>query len=245
MKLQKLAITCGGTGGHFYPGLSIARAQQERGGEVLLLLSGVNSLRQREIAESYRVPAEVLPQMPSPRGIGSAARFLRGLAGGTLLAGRSLAGFRPQAVLGMGSFASLPALLAAKFRGIPVYLHDGNARIGKANRLLSRCARFLGTAFPAVNADRCRCEVGTIGMPVRPELEAMAGVGRDRAVAGLNRLFGSNLVPELPVILIFGGSQGASIFNSVLPRALNRLGRRDFQVLHLSGPAKFDEVRTG
>ncbi len=245
MKLQRLAITCGGTGGHFYPGLSIARVMQERGGEVLLLLSGVHSLRQSEIARSHGVPAEVLPPMPSPHGPRSAARFLTGLVGGSVRAGRLLGGFRPQAVLGMGSFASLPALLAADLRGIPCFLHDGNARIGKANRWMSRRARFLGTAFPAVNAGGCRCGVGTIGMPVRPELEAAAGIGRGRAIEELNRLFGSALAPELPVILIFGGSQGASVFNSILPQALNQLGRSDFQVLHLSGPAKLEETRSG
>ena len=103
MKLTCLAITCGGTGGHFYPGLSIARVFQRQDGEVLLLLSGVNSEKQREIAESYGVPAVVLPRMPSPK---HARQFAAGLAGGVTGAYRELGKFRPQALLGMGSFAS-------------------------------------------------------------------------------------------------------------------------------------------
>lgn len=117
MKLTCLAITCGGTGGHFYPGLSIARVFQRQDGEVLLLLSGVNSEKQREIAESYGVPAVVLPRMPSPK---HARQFAAGLAGGVTGAYRELGKFRPQALLGMGSFASFPAILPPGCGGFPV-----------------------------------------------------------------------------------------------------------------------------
>ena len=66
MSAEKIIITCGGTGGHFYPGLSIARAQMARGKKVLLLLSGKNSAEQSRIAADYKVPCVVLPYMPSP-----------------------------------------------------------------------------------------------------------------------------------------------------------------------------------
>lgn len=241
MKLTRLAITCGGTGGHFYPGLSIARVFQRQGGEVLLLLSGVNSGKQREIAESCGVPAVVLPYMPSPKHIG---RFAAGLGGGTVGALRELGKFRPQALLGMGSFASFPAILAARLRGIPYFLHDGNARIGKANRLLSCRAKVLATAFPPVNGETSKAERTVVtGMPVRPELEAEAGISRQEAIDGLNKAFKAELNPGLPTILIFGGSQGASIFNRIVPQALLGLEPSRFQVLHLAGPEKLEETR--
>ena len=199
MKLTCLAITCGGTGGHFYPGLSIARVFQRQDGEVLLLLSGVNSEKQREIAESYGVPAVVLPRMPSPK---HARQFAAGLAGGVTGAYRELGKFRPQALLGMGSFASFPAIFAARLRGIPCFLHDGNARIGKANRLLSRQAKVLATAFPPVNGGNSKAKRTVVtGMPVRPELEAEAGISKEEAVAGLNRAFDAGLKPDLPTVL--------------------------------------------
>ena len=241
MKMTCLAITCGGTGGHFYPGLSIARAFQKQGGEVLLLLSGVNSGKQREIAESCGVPAVVLPQMPSPK---HAGRFAAGLAGGVAGAYRELGKLRPQALLGMGSFASFPAILAARLRGIPCFLHDGNARIGKANRLLSRHAKVLASAFPPVNGGSSKAKRTIVtGMPVRPELEAEAGISKAEAVAGLNRAFGAGLKPDLPTVLIFGGSQGASVFNRIAPEALRSLEAARFQVLHLAGPDKLEEAR--
>lgn len=244
MRLQKLVISCGGTGGHFYPGLSVARTLRGRGGEVLLLLSGVNAEKQKAVAESYGVPAVALPRMPSPRGIGSAAGFLRGALGGYSASRRELRHFQPQALLGMGSFTSLPPVLAARRSGIPVFLHDGNARIGRANRFFSRWARLLATAFPPCNAERCNCEHMTTGMPLRPELERASGISRDAAIVGLNREFGVSLDAALPTVLVFGGSQGASIFNGVLPEALRRLRDRfEFQVLHLAGPKKLDEAK--
>ncbi len=239
----RLAVTCGGTGGHFYPGLSIARTLIATGGEAELLLSGVNSAAQCAVAQSRQVPALMLPLMPSPGSPGKALRFCGGLAGGFRTARRELIRFRPQALLGMGSFASLPAILAARSLGIPVFLHDGNARIGKANRWLSRGARLLGTAFPAVNADSCRCRVVCTGMPVRPELLQHAGISRNEAFAGLEEVFHAGFDPGKPLFLITGGSQGASVFNNVCPAALRQIGGDSFQVLHLAGPRKVEEAR--
>ncbi|WP_294507389.1 UDP-N-acetylglucosamine--N-acetylmuramyl-(pentapeptide) pyrophosphoryl-undecaprenol N-acetylglucosamine transferase [uncultured Victivallis sp.] len=244
MKLERLAITCGGTGGHFYPGLSVARKLRDEGGEALLLLSGVNAPHQKDIAESFGVSAVALPRMPSPRGIGSGVAFGSGALGGVCASLRELKRFRPQALLGMGSFTSLPPILAAHLLRIPVFLHDGNARIGKANRFFSSRAKLLATAFPACNADKCRCEVLVTGMPLRPELEAAAGISREAAEAELERIFGVKLEAGIPTILVFGGSQGAAIFNAAVPAALKRLeSRRRFQVLHLAGPGKFETTK--
>ena len=244
MKLETLAISCGGTGGHFYPGLSVARTLAFGGGRTLLLLSGVNAAKQKAIAESYGIPAVALPRMPSPRGVVAAAEFMRGALGGYFACRRELRKFKPQALLGMGSFTSLPPILAARRSGIPIFLHDGNARIGRANRIFSGQARMLATAFPPCNGERCRCEQLTTGMPLRPELEKDAAITRGEAIAGLNREFGVTLDPEVATVLVFGGSQGASIFNRTLPEALRRLQSRfEFQVLHLAGPRKLEEAK--
>ena len=81
--MERLVITCGGTGGHFYPGLALARRMVERKGQVLLLLSGVNSESQRLIAENFGIPVTVLPHMPSPgKNPVRWCRFLWGLVRG-------------------------------------------------------------------------------------------------------------------------------------------------------------------
>ena len=125
---------------------------------------------------------------------------------------------------------------------IPIYLHDGNARIGKANRVLSPFARFIGTAFPAVNAGKCRCEVIHTGMPLRPELLERRGISKEEAIAGLNELYGTALQNHRRTILIFGGSQGAATINHTLPQALKKFDAEAFQVLHLTGKGKLEET---
>ena len=110
MALERMIITCGGTGGHFYPGLAIAKEFQDRGGKVILLLSGVNAEKQSEIARSQGVGAECLPMMPHP--LKKPFKFLSGLFGGISGSRRVIKHFAPQAILGMGSFASLPPIAA-------------------------------------------------------------------------------------------------------------------------------------
>ncbi|MBO7329648.1 MAG: UDP-N-acetylglucosamine--N-acetylmuramyl-(pentapeptide) pyrophosphoryl-undecaprenol N-acetylglucosamine transferase [Lentisphaeria bacterium] len=242
MKLVKLAVSCGGTGGHFFPGLSIARVFQSQGGKVLLLLSGVHAESQREIAAGYGIDAVALPPMPHYRK--APLRFISGFAGGFREAKRELKKFSPQALLGMGSFAALPVMLAARSCRIPLFIHDGNARIGKANRFFSRWAEFCGTAFPAVNDSSCRCKVATTGMPIRPELLSFTGMDKVEAIEAVNREFGTSFAADKPLFLVTGGSQGAAVFNAVLPEAFKQVGD-DFQVIHLTGKGKLADAEKG
>lgn len=240
---NRVYISCGGTGGHFFPGLSLARELKKRGVAVRLLLSGVNSVVQSRQGAEFGIDAAILPRMPSPgKNPLRMIRFLLGLLGGFIQCFFLFLFRRPDYIILMGSFASAPAALAAGILFVPVFLHDGNARIGKANRMLSPFAGFMGTAFPAVNKESCRCEVVCTGMPLRPELEEFRGITRAEAVAGLNEKYGSKLLPELFTILIFGGSQGAATINNALPPALKKISGGKFQVLHLTGKGKLEET---
>lgn len=240
--LERLVVSCGGTGGHFFPGLSTARSFQESGGKVLLLLSGIHALEQQKIAENAGIRALALPEMPHYRR--HPLRFIRGFFNGCRIARSELHKFAPQAVLGMGSFATLPVMLAAAFEHIPLFVHDGNARIGKANRFFSYRAKFAGCAFPAVNEKSCHCPVVVTGMPLRPELRALAQVDKLSAFQSVNREFNTGFSPEKPLILITGGSQGAAVFNTVIPEALKQCSG-EFQVIHLTGKGKAEDAEKG
>ena len=178
--MEKLVVSCGGTGGHFFPGLSIARTFAGQGKKVILLLSGVHAEEQKEIAGSFGIEAVALPPMPHYRR--HPLRFIAGFFRGYRMSVKVLKEFQPEAMLGMGSFAALPTVRAALKCKIPLFLHDGNARIGKANRFFSKKAKFTATAFPAVNAAACRSEVIETGMPLRPELPESAGITKADAI---------------------------------------------------------------
>ena len=240
-KLSRLVITCGGTGGHFYPGLSIALAAQQRGTEVLLLLSGVNSEAQSRLAAAAGVNSIVLPQMPHPGSPVRAWRFIRGAIGGWRKSADCFRSFRPQAVLGMGSFAMTPVLMAARRRRIPIFLHDGNTVIGKANRIFSRYAEVVGCAYPPVTPERIRSPWELVGMPVRQSLRRQADITKSQAVAALNEHFGSNFDADAPTLLVIGGSQGAASFNATLPEVFKAYPG-PLQVMHLSGKGKREDT---
>ncbi|MDD3155660.1 MAG: UDP-N-acetylglucosamine--N-acetylmuramyl-(pentapeptide) pyrophosphoryl-undecaprenol N-acetylglucosamine transferase [Victivallaceae bacterium] len=240
---RRLLISCGGTGGHFYPGLSLARELVHQGGRAKLLLSGIHAHDQKITAKAYGIEAEELPMMPSFHKVSNLPAFLIGLFRGVALSRRVIREFAPDGVLGMGSFASVPPLIAAKLERIRVFLHDGNARIGKANRIFSRWAERLGCAFMPVNADAIRCRWKHVGMPLRQELADAPKLEKRAAIGMLNEYFQAKLDPSRTTILIFGGSQGAKIFNELLPGVLGNLFPRDFQVIHLAGPGKVDSAR--
>lgn len=240
--MKKVIISCGGTGGHFYPGLSKARDIQSEGGEALLLLSGIHAAKQAETARAFGVPAVELPFMPHPgRNPVKALKTIRGVLLGYLRSRKEIRKFAPDEIWGMGSFAQFPVLMA--HGKVPVYLHDGNALIGKANRFFSFMAERVETAFPPLNAEKCKAPVVCTGMPLRPELRACAKITRQEAFDGLNREFGTTLSPEKKTFLIVGGSQGAATLNANIPAALKQIAEPDFQVLHLAGPNKIAEVK--
>jgi UDP-N-acetylglucosamine--N-acetylmuramyl-(pentapeptide) pyrophosphoryl-undecaprenol N-acetylglucosamine transferase len=242
-EFKRLVITCGGTGGHFFPGLSIAREFKEEGGEVLLFLGGKNADAQADIATLHGIDSVKLTSSPRPNSVTGAYKFMSETFSGIIAARKYLKKFKPDALLAMGSFTSLPAAIGAMTLQIPLFLHDGNARVGKANRFLSRWAQYLCTAFPAVNGDKIRCPFSFTGMPVRPEL-IVSQISKSEAIQNLNIKFGSILDPELPTILIFGGSQGAEVFNRNFPEAILESPNRQFQVLHLTGHGKFEFVNS-
>ena len=123
-QVEKIIISCGGTGGHFMPGLSIARTFQEQGGNVLLLLGGKNAPKQMETAAKFGIVSMSFPaSYPSGNPLRMAKFLLHGTKG-YLQCRKAIRQFQPDALLAMGSFASLAPVTAAHSLKVPVFLHD-------------------------------------------------------------------------------------------------------------------------
>lgn len=228
-----VAIACGGTGGHLFPGLAVAEQFKARGCSVTLLISpkevdqqGVQNARGLEIVT---LPAVALQS-------GSRLAFIRGFVRSWLASRKHFRAHRPHAVLAMGGFTSAPPMLAARSLRAKTFLHESNTIPGRANRWL---ARFVDQAFVgfAETAPRLRARETTVtGTPVRPEFHAR-DAGACRAALGLD--------PTRPVVLVMGGSQGARGINDFVVAALPQLAARgpQWQWVHLTGPNDCEKVR--
>lgn len=240
--MKRLIISCGGTGGHFMPGLSIARTFREQGGEVLLLLGGKNAPKQMETAAKAGIVSMSFPaSYPSGNPV-RMFKFLCQAAAGYAKCRSAIKKFQPDALLAMGSFASLAPVTAAYSLKVPVFLHDGNTKLGKANLFLSRYAKALALSFPTLNADQAKCPTIQTGFPLRPELVS-GEISKAEAIAELNRLYHANLSPEKPTILIFGGSLGADTINRKLIIKGNPEETKSIQFLRLTGPGKLESLK--
>jgi len=199
-KGKHLIIATGGTGGHFYPALAIALEHERQGGVVTLLVAGHNTARHLETARKAGLAAFACSAPRPPGGLlGRVAfpvQFLRACLGARRLIKR----LRPDLVLGMGSFACVPVCLMAARARVPLFLHEGNAMVGRANLFLSRRARLLAASLPLVPGQKCRCPTRLTGMPLRPEILRVAAIPCDRAKTGES--FG--FTERKPVLLVFG-----------------------------------------
>ncbi len=232
-KSRKILIACGGTGGHLFPGIAVAEAMVARGHAVLLLIS--EKQVDAEASAKYghlrfeTVPAVAKPPTLSPRMLPFLWRFWSS----TRLCKRVIRRFGADAVLGMGGFTSLPPVYAGHQLGLPTFIHDSNARPGRANVLTSRfCTRVLlgmaaaKTYFPGR-------DTLTTGTPARPEILNLPTRAPAAASLGLD--------PDRPVIVVTGGSQGARRLNELCVQAAASLPP-ETQVLHLAGALDFSRV---
>lgn len=228
-----LAIACGGTGGHFFPGQSVADTASEAGWRTLLFLSDkeIDQSRLKEAA-NHRCKSVPAVGWNRRRPLG----FFWQLARSIVAARRQFKVDRPSAFLTMGGFTGYGPALAARSLGIPCYTHESNAVMGRANRYVKPFARrvFVGfqESIPHSNGDAFQFT----GTPVRKDI-----TGRDRLAA--RHALGLNA--DVLTLLVMGGSQGAQAINQAMIEAAGVLSS-DFpslQVIHLTGIEGHKEVR--
>ncbi len=214
----------GGTGGHLYPGLAVARALH--GHDAVFLIPP-------ERGDAERVNGEFpVAVLRAPRPDRSRLLYPVRLAAAVARARGILTGIRASAVVGLGGYASVAASLAGRSLGLPLYLVQCDAVVGRATRLLARFAQGVGLGSERAREGlppRVACRV--TGTPLRGELHAKG----DRRDFGLS--------PSLPTLLVTGGSQGAEGLNTRVIEGLAGSAGRDFQVLHCAGARDAARVR--
>lgn len=236
---RRVVIAGGGTAGHVYPGIALARELSERDWDVLFIGTPSGPESRLVPAAGFRFePVSVIGRGRglSPRNL--AAGFRLGTA--TARSVSLVAQFDPTVVVGTGGFASLPAILAAALHRVPLVLHEQNSVPGLANRLGSPFAKLVGVSFPGTE-ERFSGRGRLTGNPVRPEISALRGLARSDAREEALSQFG--LAHGRKTILVTGGSQGAASINKAVIGAYHLWRREErIQLLHLVGSRNLEEV---
>ena len=207
-----VVLAAGGTGGHVFPAEALAAELVRRGCRLALVTDRRGDALGEFLAgiETHRVRAGGL----AGKGFAARVRSAAELAVGIVQARALLKRLKPDAVIGFGGYASVPTMLAAGFAGIDAAIHEQNAVLGRANRLLAARVAHVATSFedPQGLPPRAAAKAVRTGMPVRPAIARM----RDRVY----RAPGA----DGPIsLLVLGGSQGARVFSETVPRAVGLL----------------------
>ena len=229
---KRIAIACGGTGGHLFPGLAVGDTFVARGCDVTLLVSP-KEVDQTAVKSAYGMEVESLPMVALS---GNLPRFAACFWSSLGQCRKLFRDKPPDAVLAMGGFTSAPPVIAGKLIGARIFLHEANAIPGRAVKLLAPLADEVFVQFPAAMPRVLSTNIHATGLPVRSALEPIEKADARTALG---------LADDRPVLLVMGGSQGAQSINHALVGALPRLTKAlpRLQFIHLTGTGSVESVR--
>ncbi|HLH32063.1 MAG TPA: undecaprenyldiphospho-muramoylpentapeptide beta-N-acetylglucosaminyltransferase [Terriglobia bacterium] len=226
---MRVIIAGGGTGGHLFPGIAVAREIQRRDPESRILFVGAEQGIETRIVPKEGFELRTLP-VGGIKGLGVVRQFrnLIGMAAGIFKARSILRQFKPDVVIGVGGYASFPMLSAAVLGGYPRVIMEQNAIPGLANRVLGKWVNFAAVTDPRTQSYFGTRAVVT-GNPIRPEFKSIPAK--------------AHAIPY--TILVFGGSQGAQSINRAIMEALDSLSdwKDRLRFVHQTGERQLDEVK--
>ena len=231
---MRVLLAGGGSAGHIEPALALADAlgRLAPGAEVTCL--GTERGLETRLVPLRGYPLELIPAVPMPRSVTPRLLAVPGrLAGAVNAAAAAIERTRAEVLVGFGGYVATPAYLAARRRRIPIVVHEANPKPGLANRLGARFTTHVFTGHPDTQLRHGRY----LGIPIRREIAEL-----DRLAAGDKARTHFGLRPDLPVLLVTGGSQGARSLNQAAFGAAGWLAEAGVQVLHITGPRHGQDV---
>jgi UDP-N-acetylglucosamine--N-acetylmuramyl-(pentapeptide) pyrophosphoryl-undecaprenol N-acetylglucosamine transferase len=231
---MRVLLAGGGSAGHIEPALALADALRrlDPGAEVTCL--GTERGLETRLIPLRGYPLELIPAVPMPRSVTPRLLTVPGrLTGAVNAATGVLDRTRAEVLVGFGGYVAAPAYLAARRRRVPIVVHEANPRPGLANRI---GARFTTHVFTGHQDTQLR-NGKYLGIPIRREIAEL-----DRLAIGDKARAHFGLRPDLPVLLVTGGSQGARSLNTAAFGAAGWLKEAGVQVLHVIGPRNSAEA---
>ena len=247
MSNQKhIVLAGGGTAGHVNPLLAVAHVIRELEPEADIAVVGTAVGLERDLVPQAGFELETIEKVPFPRRPNKAAlQFPAKWKAEKAKVRDILTRHQAQVVVGFGGYTSAPVYAAAHSMGIPIAIHEQNARAGMANKLGARWASMIGAAYaqPGLKPRR-GVEVERVGLPLRPAIARLASdLEHDRTATRKAAAAQLGVDPDRPLVVITGGSLGAvNVNRAVAASAKDLLAHA--QVIHLTGKGKDDEVRS-
>jgi len=231
----------GGTAGHVNPLLAVADELARRRPDARLAVLGTAEGLESRLVPEHGLPLHVVPRVPLPRRPTLDWFRLPGrLRAAVRAAGDAIDAIDAQVVVGFGGYVATPAYLAARRRGVPVVVHEQNARPGLANRLGARRAAAVAVTFRGTKLKGAH----VTGLPLRaPVADLVARRASDSAGARRDAAAALGLDADRATLLVTGGSLGAVSVNRAVAGAATALLATGAQVLHSTGAGKADAVR--
>jgi UDP-N-acetylglucosamine--N-acetylmuramyl-(pentapeptide) pyrophosphoryl-undecaprenol N-acetylglucosamine transferase len=227
-----VVIAGGGTGGHIEPALALADALRRADPDVAITCLGTERGLETRLVPMRGYDLALIPPVPLPRRLTPELLSVPGRLASAIGATAEILGrTRADVLAGFGGYVATPGYLAARRRRVPIVVHEANCRPGLANRIGALLTTHVCTGQPGTRLRHGRY----LGIPIRREIAGMdraALAGKARAHFGLE--------PDLPVLLVTGGSQGASSLNRAVLGAAAALRSAGVQVLHVAGPKAGD-----
>jgi UDP-N-acetylglucosamine--N-acetylmuramyl-(pentapeptide) pyrophosphoryl-undecaprenol N-acetylglucosamine transferase len=231
---MRVVLAGGGSAGHIEPALALADALREADQRAEIVCLGTERGLETRLVPMRGYELAMIPAVPLPRSISPALMAVPGrLAGAVNAAARVLDQTAADVLVGFGGYVATPAYLAARRRHVPIVVHEANPRPGLANKLGARLTDHVFTGHPDTQLPHARY----LGIPIRREIAQL-----DRLALGDKARAHFGLRPDLPVLLVTGGSQGARSLNGAIFGSAGWLRAAGVQVLHVVGPRNEAEV---
>ncbi len=231
---MRVLLAGGGSAGHIEPALALADALRRIDSAAEVTCLGTERGLETRLIPLRGYPLELIPAVPMPRSVTPKLLTVPGrLAGAVNAAAAAIDRTGAQVLVGFGGYVATPAYLAARRRKIPIVVHEANPKPGLANRLGARFTTHVFTGHPDTQLRNGKY----LGIPIRREIAEL-----DRLGLGDKARTHFGLRPDLPVLLVTGGSQGARSLNAAVFGAAEWLRDAGVQVLHIIGPRNGHEA---
>ncbi len=235
-KQMRILIGGGGTGGHIYPALALARHVQKHDSESEILFVGSARGLESKIVPSAGYKLLTIPASGFQRNLRGLGRTIRDLFSGIRQTNRIINDFKPNVILGTGGYVAAPLIISGVCKRYPVVLHEQNALPGLTNRIMAPFVRKVCISF-AETASRMRCR-RKIVFTGNPRAGEVINISRDQGAGK----FG--IKPGNRVMLIYGGSRGAQKLNEVVTEYLKqRLFPEKLTIIYVTGDIYYEDVK--